>query len=215
MSKPPFPAKAREPVRLGLLASGRGSNLQAIIDAIEAGVLAAEMGVVLSNKKEAEALERAKQHGIPAVFVDPKDHASRETYDGVLCETLKKNHVELVVLAGYMRLLTSSLITPYQGRIINIHPSLLPAFPGLQAQRQALVYGVKVSGCTVHFVDEKMDHGPVIAQAAVQVMEDDNESALAERILLEEHRLLPKVIQYYAEGRLKIEGRRVLLTPAL
>ncbi len=194
---------------IGVLASGRGSNLQAIIDAIESGRLLARIGIVLSNKKEAHALKRAKTHQIPSVFVDPGGCPSRKSYDNLLYNTLKAHHVEFVVLAGYMRLLTSQLIGPYCGRIINVHPSLLPSFTGLHAQRQALAYGVKVSGCTIHFVDEEMDHGPVIAQATIPVCEGDTESILADRILVEEHRLLPEVIQQYAEGRLSIEGRVV------
>jgi len=202
---------SEKPLVLGILASGRGSNLQAVIDAIEMGSLAARIGLVVSNKENAEALARAKKHDIPTFFSDPKAAASREAYDGILCDALKQHQVELVVLAGYMRLLTAAFVSPYREHIINIHPSLLPAFPGLHAQRQALAYGVKVSGCTIHFVDEKMDHGPVIAQAVVPVTEQDTESSLADRILHEEHRLLPKVIQWYAERRLTIEGRHVLL----
>lgn len=197
------------PLVLGVLASGHGSNLQAIIDAIEAGNLKAKVGIVLSNKKKAHALKRAKHHHIPFRYLDPKVCPSREGYDTILLDLLKTHHVELLILAGYMRLLTSTLVKPYHGRIINVHPSLLPAFPGLHAHRQALAYGVKVSGCTIHFVDEKMDHGPVIAQVAVPVFFGDNESSLSERILVEEHRLLPRVIQQYSEGRLRVEGRLV------
>ena len=194
---------------LGILASGRGSNLQAIIDAIEEGELCAEIGVVLSNKKEAQALQRAQKYQIPAISINPKRHPSREAYDAAVCEALEAHHVDLVVLAGYMRLLTRQLLGPFEGKIINIHPSLLPAFPGLNAQRQALAYGVKVSGCTVHFVDEEMDHGPIIAQSSVSVLEDDTESSLSERILVEEHRLLPEVIRRYEKGMLAVEGRIV------
>lgn len=194
---------------LGVLASGRGSNLQAVMDAISAGALRAKIGVVMSNKKEAPALDRAKAQGIPAYHFDPRDYPSREAYDTVLLEHFRTHGVGLVVLAGYMRLLTPELVRPYLGRMINIHPSLLPAFPGLHAPRQAIEYGVKVSGCTIHFVDEKMDHGPVIAQAAVPIQPGETEETLAERILIEEHRLLPAVIQWFAEGRLSIEGRIV------
>jgi len=206
---------SENPLILGVLASGRGSNLQALIDAIETGALSARIAIVLSNKEDASVLARAKKHGIPTFFSDPKTQGSRESYDGLLCETLKKYRVDLLVLAGYMRLLTPALVAPFRERIINIHPSLLPAFPGLHAHRQAIDYGVKVSGCTIHFVDEKMDHGPVIAQASVPVKEDDTELSLAARILEEEHRLFPKVIQWYAENRLRIEGRRVLLMPEI
>lgn len=196
-------------LRLGVLASGRGSNLQSILDAIERGELAARVAVVISNKKEAQVLERAARYQVPALFLDPSHHRSREEYDLAVLQQLNEHEVELVVLAGYMRLVTRTLIEPYRDRIINIHPSLLPAFPGIRAHRQALEYGVRVSGCTLHFVDEEMDHGPIIAQAAVPVLEGDTEEQLSERILAEEHRLLPQVLQLYAEGKLKVEGRKV------
>ena len=198
---------------LGVLVSGRGSNLRAIIEAIRRGDLAAQMGVIISSKKDAAALDHAA--GYPTCFVDPARYSDRREYDAVLVETLRNHGVDLVVLAGYMRLVTPTLIAPYQNRIINIHPSLLPAFPGLHAQRQALAHGVKVSGCTVHFVDEEMDHGPIIAQTAVTVREDDTEASLSARILVEEHRLLPAVIARYAEGELRIEGRRVAVGASL
>lgn len=200
-----------EPLVIGVLASGRGSNLQSIIDAVEQEKLAARIGVVLSNKKQAQALERAAQHRIPAHFIDPTLYADRSAYDAALVASLQQHRVDLLVLAGYMRLLTPLLINHYQDRIINVHPSLLPAFPGMHAHRQALTHGVKVSGCTIHFVDEKVDHGPIIAQAAVPVLDGDDEQSLSDRILVEEHRLLPKVLQLYAEGRLKIVGRKVIL----
>jgi len=206
MSKP---GGASHTLVLGVLASGRGSNLQALIDAIEAGRLPARIAVVLSNKKEAQALERARKHSINGIFIDPKNYESREAYDEAIYRDLKDHRVGLLVLAGYMRLLTPSLVAPFRGRIINIHPSLLPAFPGLNAQRQALAYGVKISGCTVHFVDEQMDHGPIIAQAAVPALQDDTELTLTDRILVEEHRLLVDVVQRFAEGRLAIRGRVV------
>ncbi len=194
---------------LGVLASSRGSNLQAILDAIGQGQLRAQVGVVISNHKEAKALARARSFQIPAVFIDPSLYPSRSEYDAALVQVLKAHQVELVVLAGYMRLLTAVLIEPYRGRTINIHPSLLPAFPGLHAQAQALAYGVKVSGCTVHFVDEEVDHGPIVAQVNVPVLEGDTEESLSARILEQEHRLLPRVIQLYADGKLRIEGRKV------
>lgn len=200
-----------EPLVIGVLASGRGSNLQSIIDAIEQGKLTARIGVVLSNKKQAQALERAAQQGVPALFIDPALYPDRSEYDATLVDSLQKHRVDLVVLAGYMRLLTPLLINHYQDRIINIHPSLLPAFPGMHAHRQALSHGVKVSGCTIHLVDEKVDHGPIIAQAAVPVLDGDDEQSLSDRILVEEHRLLPKVLQLYADGKLKIVGRKVSL----
>lgn len=196
---------------LGVLASGRGSNFQSIVDAIEAGRLNARVGIALSNKKEARALERARQHHIPCRYIDPSGYPDKKAYDAELLRVFKAHQVDLVILAGYMRLLTDVLINAYPHRIMNIHPSLLPAFPGLHAQRQALSYGVKVSGCTIHFVDEEMDHGPIIAQAAVPVLENDTEESLSERILHEEHRLFPQVIQSFADKRLKVDGRRVYI----
>jgi len=202
--------QASSPLVLGVLASGRGSNLQAITDEIEAGRLTARIALVLSNKADSLSLERARKHGIPSLFVDPKQHERREDYDEALLKALQAHQVELVILAGYMRLLTGHLVKPFHNRMINIHPSLLPAFPGLHAQRKALAYGVKLSGCTVHFVDEEMDSGPIIAQTTVPVLDGDTEEILAERILVEEHRLLPWVIQRIADGDLTVDGRRVL-----
>ena len=197
------------PLRLAVLASGRGSNLQAIIDAIEQKRLGAVLAVVISNKAEAQALERARKHGAPAVFLDPKATPGREAYDAVILEHLRKNDVRLVALAGYMKIVTRVLIDAYAHRIMNIHPSLLPAFPGLAAQQQALDWGAKVSGCTVHFVEEGVDMGPIIQQAAVPVLEGDQAESLEARILEQEHRIYPEAIQLFAEGRLAIEGRRV------
>ena len=196
-------------IRLGVLASGRGSNLQAIIDAIEKGTLDAVVAVVISNKMEAPALERARKHGAPAVFLDPKAAPGREDYDRNILEQLRVYNVALVVLAGYMKIVTSVLLEAYDERMMNIHPSLLPAFPGLAAQKQALDWGVKVSGCTVHFVTEGVDAGPIIRQAAVPVLETDTEESLAARILVEEHRIYPEAIQLFAQGRLTVEGRMV------
>ncbi|MCG3113417.1 MAG: phosphoribosylglycinamide formyltransferase [Candidatus Manganitrophus sp. SB1] len=196
-------------LRLGILVSGRGSNLEAILDAIKQGKLSARVAVVISNKKDAAALERAARYQVPALFLDPTHYSRREEYDAAVLQQLKEFGVELVVLAGYMRLVTPTLIQPYHDRIINTHPSLLPAFPGMHAQRQALSYGVRVSGCTIHFVDEEMDHGPIIAQASVPVFEGDTVEQLSERILAEEHRLLPQVLQLYAEGKLTVDGRKV------
>ncbi len=203
-------------LRVGVLASGRGSNLQAIIDAIEARVLDAQIAVVLSNKKDAQALERARRHGLMDVFLDPKPFAgqadSREAYDRAVLDVLRKQDVELVALAGYMRIVTPVLIAAYPYRIMNIHPSLLPSFPGLDVQQKALEWGVKISGCTVHFVTEGVDEGPIIIQAAVPVLEGDSAETLAARILAEEHRIYPRAIQLYAEGHLRVEGRRVHVT---
>jgi phosphoribosylglycinamide formyltransferase-1 len=205
-------------LRVGVLASGRGSNLQAIIDAIEAGGLDARIVVVLSNKKDAVALERARKHGLPDVFLDPKPFAgqpdSREAYDRAVLDVLRKHDVELVLLAGYMKIVTSVLVKAYENRMMNIHPALLPSFPGLDAQKQALDHGVKVSGCTVHFVTEGVDEGPIIIQAAVPVQEGDTPETLAARILVEEHKIYPKAVQLYAEGRLKVDGRRVVISGA-
>ncbi len=201
------------PLRLGVLASGRGSNLQAIIDAIEAKALDASIVLVVSNKRDAIALERANRHGIRGLFLDPKSVAGepdfRRAYDEKILEVLKKHEVQLVLLAGYMKIVTAVLIDAYQWRMMNIHPSLLPSFPGLHAQQQALDAGVKVSGCTVHFVTEGVDQGPIIVQAAVPVNENDSVDALSARILEQEHRLYPRAIQLFAEGGLAIEGRKV------
>ncbi|HKN85244.1 MAG TPA: phosphoribosylglycinamide formyltransferase [Nitrospiraceae bacterium] len=200
-------------LRLGVLASGRGSNLQALIDGIEAGAVQARIAVVISNKKDAQAIERARAHGVPDVFLDPKPYASlcdkREAYDRGVLDILRKYDVDLVLLAGYMKIVTPVLIDAYRNRMMNIHPSLLPSFPGLDVQKQALEWGVKVAGCTVHFVTEGVDEGPIILQAAVPVLERDSPEALAARILIEEHKLYPRAVQLYAEGRLHVEGRRV------
>ncbi len=202
-----------QPVRLAVLASGRGSNLQAIIDAIEAGALHARIAVVISNKREAPALDRARRHGITEIFLDPKPFSgrpdTREAYDRALLDVLQKHEAELVLLAGYMKIVTSVLIQAYPHRIMNIHPALLPAFPGLDVQQKALDHGVKISGCTVHFVTEGVDEGPIIVQAAVPINEGDTADTLAARILEQEHRLYPQAVQLYAEGKLQVEGRRV------
>ena len=203
-----------EPLRLGVLASGRGSNLQSIIDAIEAGRLPARLAVVVSDREQAPALGRAARHGAPALSVSPKDHGDRAAYDRALRQTLHAHGVELVCLAGFLRILGPELIRPLAGRVMNIHPSLLPAFPGLDAQRQALDWGVRVTGATVHFVDEGVDTGPIIVQEAVAVLAGDTAETLSERILAVEHRLYPRAIRLYAEGRLRIVGRRVLIDPA-
>jgi len=199
---------------LGVLASGRGSNLQAILDAIAQGRLSATVVLVAGDREEAQAVQRARAAGIPTAVVSPKAFSTREEYDGEIAKILREAGAEVVVLAGYMRIVTNRLLHAFPQRVINIHPSLLPAFPGLHAQRQALAHGVKVSGCTAHFVDETVDSGAIILQAAVPVLEDDTETSLAERILAEEHRILPQALQLYAEGRLSIQGRRVLIAPA-
>jgi phosphoribosylglycinamide formyltransferase-1 len=199
-------------IRIGVLASGRGSNLQAIMDACESGSLKALVAVVVSDRRDAQALERARRHRLTAVFLNPKDSPTREDYDERVVEILKQQAVDLVILAGYMRIVTTRLISAYPNRIMNIHPSLLPSFPGLRAQKQALDWGVKVSGCTVHFVNETVDQGPIILQTAVPVYPEDTEESLSARILEQEHRILPQAIQYFAEGRLKVLGRRVVIS---
>lgn len=200
------------PVVLGVLVSGRGSNLQSIIDAIGSDRLDAHIAVVVSNKRDAFGLDRARTHGIKTVFLDPKSYKDqsnpREAYDRAVLDVLQDHGVELVILAGYMKIVTSVLIDAYKGRTMNIHPSLLPSFPGLAAQQQALDWGAKVSGCTVHFVTEGVDEGPIILQASVPILEDDTVETLSVRILEHEHRIYPEAIQLYVEGRLKVEGRR-------
>jgi phosphoribosylglycinamide formyltransferase 1 len=203
------------PLRVAVLASGRGSNLQAIIDAIEVGQVQATIVAVISNKKDAVALERARKYGLPDLFVDPKPFAgrpdSREAYDHALLEILTKHDVELVLLAGYMKIVTAVLVNAYANRMMNIHPSLLPAFPGLEVQKKAIEWGCKLAGCTVHFVTEGVDEGPIILQAAVPILDQDTSDTLAARILEQEHKIYPRAVQLFAEGRLRVEGRRVLI----
>ncbi|MDD3157193.1 phosphoribosylglycinamide formyltransferase [Anaeromusa sp.] len=195
---------------LGVLVSGRGSNLQAILDAIHAGRLPlAKVGVVISDNPEAKALLRVRGMGIPTVVLERKAFADRTAYETALADELERHQVDLVVLAGFMRILSACFIQRFPGAIVNIHPSLLPAFPGLDAQGQALRYGVKVAGCTVHFVDEGMDSGPIILQEAVPVELGDTTQTLADRILHVEHRLYPRAIALFCEERLEIEGRQV------
>ncbi len=198
-----------------MLASGRGSNLQAVIDAVEAGRVNAQIVAVISNKREAHALERARTHGLIGIFLDPKPFAgrpeSRELYDRAILDLLRKHDVELVLLAGYMKIVTSVLIDAYKNRMMNIHPSLLPAFPGLEVQQKALAWGVKIAGCTVHFVTEGVDEGPIIIQAAVPVLDHDSPETLAARILQQEHIIYPQAVRLFAEGRLRVEGRRVFV----
>jgi phosphoribosylglycinamide formyltransferase 1 len=197
------------PLVLGVLASGRGSNLQAIIDAIDAGGCPARVALVVSDRKDAPALERARRAGIRAVHLDPRPYPDRTAFDAAIADVLDADGVELVCLAGYMRVLSAEFVRRYRARILNVHPALLPAFRGLDAQRQALQHGVKLAGATVHFVDEGVDTGPIVLQAAVPVLDDDTEATLAARILEEEHRLYPEAIRLYAEGRLEVSGRRV------
>lgn len=205
--------KRTTPLRVAVLASGRGSNLQAVIDAIEAREVHATIVVVISNKKDAAALERARKHGLPDLFVDPKPFAgrpdSREAYDGALLEILEKHNIELVLLAGYMKIVTAVLVNAYANRMMNIHPSLLPSFPGLEVQKKAIEWGCKLAGCTVHFVTEGVDEGPIILQAAVPILAGDTSDTLAARILVQEHKIYPRAVQLFAEGRLQVDGRRV------
>jgi len=201
------------PLVLGVLASGRGSNLQAIVDAIDAGRCPARVAVVVSDRKDAPALERARRAGIRTVHLEPRAYPDRTAFDAAIAEVLDADGVELVCLAGYMRVLSAEFVRRYRARILNVHPALLPAFRGLDAQRQALLHGVKVSGATVHFVDEGVDTGPIVLQAAVPVLDDDTDTSLSARILAEEHRLYPEAIRLYAEGRLEVSGRRVSVRP--
>lgn len=210
-----MPTRRAAPLRIAVLVSGRGSNLQAVIDAIDAGRIHATIVAVISNKRDAAALERARKHGLADIFVDPKPFASRpdgrEAYDRALLELLYRQEVELVLLAGYMKIVTNVLIEAYANRMMNIHPSLLPAFPGLDVQKKAIDWGCKLAGCTVHFVTEGVDEGPIILQAAVPVLDGDTPDALAARILEQEHRIYPRAVELFAEGRLRVEGRRVFI----
>ena len=197
-------------LRVAVLASGRGSNLGAILESCRRQEFPARVVVVVSDREDAAALERARREGVDALFLDPKAHGERAAYDRALTATLERYRPGLVCLAGFMRLLSPAFVGAWSGRLLNIHPSLLPSFPGLHPHRQALAYGVKVSGATVHFVDDGVDSGPVILQAGVAVLPDDTEDSLSARILVEEHRMYPEAIRLFAEGRLVIDGRRVL-----
>ncbi|HEY1342482.1 MAG TPA: phosphoribosylglycinamide formyltransferase [Bryobacteraceae bacterium] len=196
--------------RLGILISGRGSNFEAIADNVAGGTIPAEIAVVISNRAEARGLEVAHSRGLNAVCI-PSKGLDREVYDRMLLAELEKQQVDLVCLAGFMRLLSGTFIRRFPDRILNIHPSLLPAFPGLDAQHQALEHGVKITGCTVHFVDEDLDAGPIVLQTAVPVRDDDTVDSLAGRILEQEHRIYSEAIRIVLEGRFRIEGRRVIL----
>jgi phosphoribosylglycinamide formyltransferase-1 len=199
----------RPPVKLGVLISGEGTNLQAIIDAVARGDLAAEIRVVISNKASARGLERARRHGIPAEAIKHRSFATREDFDRALAARLSAHNVELVACAGFMRLLSPVMIDAFPNRIMNIHPALCPAFPGVDAQKAACDYGVRFSGCTVFFVTAGVDDGPIIVQAVVPVMPDDDEARLTARIRAEEHRIYPFAIRLYQEGRLEVRGRKV------
>ena len=192
-----------------MLASGRGSNFEAIARAVESGQIPADLAVLITDRADAGAMGLARAHGVETLFVDPREHPGREAHEKAVIAALEERAVGLVCLAGYMRLLSPVFVKRFEGRLLNIHPSLLPAFPGLHAQAQALSHGVKVAGATVHFVDDGTDTGPIVMQAAVPVSEDDREETLSERILVQEHRIYPEGIRLFAEGRLHIEGRRV------
>src|ERR671919_2809586 len=198
-------------IPIAVLISGSGTNLQCIIDAIEAQKLDAKIEIVLSNKADAYGLARAQNHGIETEVLEHKNFPSREAYDQAVVDLLRGRGVELVVLAGFMRLLSPVFVKAYSNRIMNIHPALLPSFPGLHVQKKAVDHGVRFSGCTVHFVNEECDEGPIIIQAVVPVFPDDTDETLAARILTQEHRIYPRAIQLYAEGRLHIVGRKVLV----
>ena len=198
-------------VSIAVLVSGGGTNLQSIIDAIEAKRLDAKIEVVLSNRADAYGLVRAKKHGVATEVLDHKNFSSRDAYDQAVVDLLRARGVELVVLAGFMRLLSPVFVRAYSNRIMNIHPALLPSFPGLHVQKKAVEHGARFSGCTVHFVNEECDEGPIIIQAVVPVFPDDTEETLAARILRQEHQIYPRAIQLYAEGRLRVVGRKVMV----
>ena len=197
------------PLQLGVLVSGSGTNLQSILDAALEGRINVDVRVVISNRKDAGALERARRAGVPAVVISHKQYDNRESFEEALIQALRQHDVEWVALAGFMRVLTSHFLHAFPQRVVNIHPALLPSFPGVHAQRQALEYGVKFSGCTVHFVDEGTDTGPIIGQAVVPVLDSDDEESLTAKILEQEHRLFSSVLQLLAEGRIVRDGRRV------
>lgn len=196
-------------LKIGVLASGTGSNFQAIIDSIETGYISAQINVLITDNPQAFSIERAKKHGIETLIMRPKNYTSRDEYFKDIAAELKKREVELAVLAGFMRIVGKPLLDIYPNRVMNIHPAILPSFPGLHGQKQANDYGVKISGCTVHFVDEGMDTGPIIIQAAVPVKDDDTEETLSGRILKLEHKIYPEAIKLFSEGRIELNGRKV------
>jgi phosphoribosylglycinamide formyltransferase-1 len=201
--------------KLGVLVSGNGSNLQSIIENIKSGYLKTEISVVISDNKNAYGLERAKKSNIPYETVDFKSFEKRTDYDRHVVSILNRYDVELVILAGYMKVVTGIFVNAFKDRIMNIHPALLPSFPGLHVQKKAIDYGAKFSGCTVHFVDEGVDTGPIIVQAVVPIFDDDTEESLAIRILRQEYKIFPLAIKLYTENRLKIEAKRVVITPPI
>ncbi|MDY0225610.1 MAG: phosphoribosylglycinamide formyltransferase [Desulfomicrobium apsheronum] len=201
-------------IALGVLVSGSGSNLQAILDRVADGGLDADIRIVIANKPDAQGLERARKAGIATACVRHDEFPDRAAFDGELVRLLREAGVELVALAGFMRILTPAFLTPFAGRVVNIHPALLPACPGLRAQGQQADHGVRLAGCTVHFVDEQMDHGPIIIQAAVPAYPDDDEATLGARILEMEHRIYPQALHWIAQGRVRVEGRQVVVRDA-
>jgi phosphoribosylglycinamide formyltransferase-1 len=202
------PKSARKQARVGVLISGRGSNLQSIIDAVRSGALEATLALVVSNRSDAAGLARAREAGVEAVHLNPREYPDRTAYDRALTELLRARSVDLVCLAGFMRLVGAPLIDAFPDRILNVHPSLLPAFPGLEAQRQALEHGVRVSGATVHLVTAELDGGPIILQSAVPVLDGDTVDSLSARILIEEHRIYPEAIRMVLGGGWRLDGRR-------
>lgn len=201
-------------MRLAVLVSGSGTNLQAILDRARQGSLTAQVAVVFSNNPDAGGLERARRAGVPAEALNHKDFADRAAFDAAVVDILRRYDVDAVALAGYMRLLTPGFLAAFPGRVINIHPALLPSFPGTHGQADAQAYGVRIAGCTVHFVDEAMDSGPIIIQAAVPALATDTAQSLAERILTLEHRIYPQALQWLADDRLRVDGRKVVLRPS-
>ncbi|MGE4267651.1 MAG: phosphoribosylglycinamide formyltransferase [Deferribacterales bacterium] len=197
--------------KIAVLLSGRGSNFISIKKKIDEGAINGKIAVVISNKADAKGLEFAREQGLNAVFVNPKEFDGREAYDRELVRILRENGVELICLAGFMRIISPYFVSEFRNRILNIHPSLLPSFKGLDAQKQAFEYGVKFAGCTVHFVDEEMDHGSIIIQAVVPVQQDDDDHTLSERILKEEHRIYPEAVALFCADRLRVEGRKVFV----
>ncbi|QTL98444.1 phosphoribosylglycinamide formyltransferase [Iocasia frigidifontis] len=198
-------------LKIAVLASGRGSNLQSIINSIEKASLSAEIRIVVSDNKDAGALDKARKHNIAARFIEPASYGSESNYEKAIIKVFEEKGIDLVVMAGFMRILGKDFIEYYQGQIMNIHPSLLPSFPGLHAQRQALEYGVKYTGCTVHFADQGMDTGPIILQAVVSIKDNDTEESLANRILEKEHVIYPEAIRLYSENKLQVKGRKVII----
>ena len=208
-TRPSHSSREMKKIKLGVLVSGGGTNLQSIIDSIDGGSLDATIQVVISNIPGVRSLERAKRHDMPAVVIDHERFGTREEFDREIVAVLKAHRVDLVIMAGFMKILTPILLRAFPLKILNIHPALLPSFQGLHVQEKAFDYGVKFSGCTVHFVDEGVDTGPIIIQAVVPVHDDDTAETLQQRILNEEHRIYPQAIQLYAEGRLEVIGRKV------